>query len=408
MIGAGRRLLINALPGERRMAWLEDGRLEDLVIRRDDRPNHLGDIYLGRVLRLDKGLDAAFVEIGLPRPGFLPLGEAPGRKVGDVPGRKLSEGDRVVVKVRREPAGDKGARLTARIADPPPALEAAAGGAKPPALLSPGDDPLRRLTSNPPDDILVDDVALFGELKARFAVERPALVPRLALHADPIPLFEAEAVEPQIDALLLPRVALPSGGSLLIEPVETLTAIDVNSGGHGGRGGARAQGLEVDLEAVPVLARQLRLRALSGLIVIDFLELEAQADRKRVTAALKAALAADPEPARVFAMAPSGLTEMTRRRGRPPLHEMLTRPCGLGGSGRVKDPVTLAFEALRRARHAAAGARGRALTIAAAPAVAAALEGPAAAARADLAARLGLELAVAPDPAREEPEIVVG
>jgi Ribonuclease G/E len=400
MTARGRRLLISALPGECRMAWLGGDRLEDLVIRRDDRPHRLGDIYLGRVLRLDKGLDAAFVEIGLPRPGFLPLGEAPGRKLG--------EGDRVVVKVRREPAGDKGARLTARIADPPPGLEAAAAGAKPPALLSAGDDLLRRLTSRPPDSILVDDAALFGELRARLAEAEPALAARLALHADPIPLFEAEGVEPQIEALLQPRVALPSGGSLLIEPVETLTAIDVNSGGHDGRGGARVQALEVDLEAVPVLARQLRLRALSGLIVIDFLELKAPEAGKQVTGALKAALKADPEPVRVFPMAPSGLVEMTRRRARPPLHEILTRPCGLGGSGRVKDPVTLAFEALRRARHVAAGAKGRPLTIAAAPAVAAALEGSAAAARAALAARLGLALAVAPDPGREETEIVVG
>jgi Ribonuclease G/E len=328
--------------------------------------------------------------------------------LGEAPGRKLGEGDRVVVKVRREPAGDKGARLTARIADPPPGLEAAAAGAKPPALLSAGDDLLRRLTSRPPDSILVDDAALFGELRARLAEAEPALAARLALHADPIPLFEAEGVEPQIEALLQPRVALPSGGSLLIEPVETLTAIDVNSGGHDGRGGARVQALEVDLEAVPVLARQLRLRALSGLIVIDFLELKAPEAGKQVTGALKAALKADPEPVRVFPMAPSGLVEMTRRRARPPLHEILTRPCGLGGSGRVKDPVTLAFEALRRARHVAAGAKGRPLTIAAAPAVAAALEGSAAAARAALAARLGLALAVAPDPGREETEIVVG
>ncbi len=383
-----RRLVISALPGETRAALLEDGRLTDIAIRRADRPTHLGDLYHGRVAKVDKGLDAAFVELGLERPGLLPLSEAPGRR--------LTEGDAVVVRVLREASGGKGLRLSARILEPPPDLERRTRDSRPPALLARGDDPLERLLAAgaPPDEIVVDDPALHGEIAARLGGAETARG-RLSLDLEPKPLFEREGLEAEIEALLEPRVALPSGGHLLIEPVRTLTAVDVNSGRHDGRGGAGDQALAVDLEAAAEIPRQLRLRALSGLIVIDFLALEQERARRQVAAALRDGLKADPEPARVFPMAASGLLEMTRRRGRPALHELLTAPCGIGGGGRVKDPATLAFEALRAARAEAAARPGAAITVNAGPAVIAALEtGPAAAARRALEERLGRPLAL--------------
>jgi len=215
------------------------------------------------------------------------------------------------------------------------------------------------------------------------------------LDLDPAPLFEREGLEGEIEALLEPRVELPSGGHLLVEPVRTLIAIDVNSGRHDGRGTAPEQALAVNLEAAAEVPRQLRLRALSGLIVIDFLALPEGGPRRQVAAALRAGLKDDPEPTRVEAMAASGLVELTRRRGRPALHELLTGPCGIGGGGRVKDPATLAFEALRAVRREAAARPEAAVTLGAAPAVIAALEtGPAAAARQALEARLGRPLAL--------------
>jgi Ribonuclease G/E len=378
-----RRLVISALPGESRAAWLEDGRLVDLVVRRADRPSHLGSLYHGRV-----ALDAAFVELGLARPGLLPLSEGPGRR--------LTEGDPVVVRVLREAAGGKGLRLSARIKDPPPDLDRRARGARPPALLLQGDDPLERVLAAraPPDEIVVDDPDTHAEIKARLAGRGG--VERLRLDLDPAPLFEREGLEGEIEALLEPRVALPSGGHLLVEPVRTLTAVDVNSGRHDGRGPAPDQALAVNLEAAAELPRQLRLRALSGLIVIDFLAMPEAGPRRQVVAALRAGLKTDPEPARVHAMAPSGLVEMSRRRGRPALHELLTGPCGIGGGGRVKDPATLAFEALRAVRREAAARPGATVALSAAPAVIAALEtGPATAARQALEARLGRPLTLA-------------
>ncbi len=374
------RLLISALPGETRAAWLEDERLSDLVVQRADRPSQLGSLYHGRVTKVDKQLDAAFVELGLERAGLLPLSEAPGRRLG--------EGDGVIVKVLREAAAGKGPRLSARIIDPPPDLEARAREARPPALLSDGNDPLGRLLAagQSLDEIVVDDPAAFARVKAQLGDIPPE---RLRLDLEAVPLFERAGIEVEIEALLEPRVALPGGGHMLIEPVTTLTAIDVNSGA------AAARALAVDLEAAAEIPRQLRLRALSGLVVVDFLALEDGEDRRKVVAALRRGLKQDPEPGRVFAMAPSGLVELTRRRGRPPLHELMTEPCGLGGLGRVKDPVTLAFEALRAVRREAAAQPAAPVILRAAAAVVEALaNGPAAAARAALEERLGREVSL--------------
>ena len=377
-----RRLLISALPGETRAAWLEDGRLTDLAILRDDKPWVGDNVYLGRVTARDQGLAAAFVDIGLERPGFLPLAEAP---------KGLSEGDAVAVRVARQPGADKGARLTAR--GLPDALRAKAGTLRPPALLRVAGDPIAAALAEdpPPEEIVLDDPVMFQRAKARLA-ERPGLLARLRLDLDPEPPFEREGVEDALEALLEPRVALPSGGYLLIEPVRTLTAVDVNTGGAEGRGGPAAQALAVDLEAAAEIPRQLRLRGLSGLIAIDFLPLRDQAARKRVVEALKRGLEDDPQPGRVFAPRRSGLVEMTRRRARPALHEILTEPCGIGGSGRVKDPVTRAYEALRALARAAARNPGRRVALAAEPRILAALQDPAARARSLIEERLGRAL----------------
>ena len=376
-----RRLLISAQPGETRAAWLDGGKFSNLMILRDDRPWLVDNLYLGRVTARDPGLAAAFVDIGCERPGLLPLDEAP---------KGLSEGDSVAVRVTRTPQADKGLRLTGcRL---PPELRTEAAKLSPPALLRAAQDPFDGLltAAPPPDAIVIDDPACFAASKSRLAAH-PELRDRLSLDLDPVTPFEREGVEAAIEALLEPHAALASGGHLLVEPVRTLTAIDVNSGGAGGRDVA----LAVDLEAAAEIPRHLRLRGLSGLIVIDFLALREAAARKRVTEALKDGLRQDPRPSRVQAMRHSGLVEMTLRRARPALHELLTEPCGLGGLGglgRVKDPVTRAYEALRAAKRAALRDPGRKPALRAGPRVIAALQGPAAAALAGFEARFGRPL----------------
>ncbi len=381
------QLYISALPGEVRAAWLTDDRLRDLVVLRDDRPSLADNIYLGRVVSLQPNLAAAFVDIGADRPGFLPLDEAP---------KSLSEGDTLMLRVTRDGTNEKGARLTARFGDLPPDLMAAAEGVKPPALLRRAGDPLLSALSDdePPAEIVIDDPTTFTRARTLFA-DRPEVLARARLDLDSAPLFDRAGIEPQIEALLEPKVGLPSGGNLLVEPVLTLTAIDVNTARHGNTGGSAGPGSNaqaVNLEAAVEIPRQLRLRGLSGLIVVDFLELADTRAREQVVHTLRHGLDRDARPGRVSTMRRSGLVEITRRRVGPALYEVLTEPCGIGGCGRMHDPVSQAFAALRAARAAAVGAPGRAVAVVGAPRLIAALEGLVAPARAAVEERLGRPL----------------
>lgn len=396
------KLLVSAQPGELRAAWIDEGRLADLMIQRDDHPSRLGEIHVGRVTAVDRGLGSAFIDLGLERAGFLPLSEAPGEK--------LTEGAVVTVRVLRDATAGKGPRLTARLIDPPPDLDGLVRAAVPPCRLLPGGDFATRLLTaqRPPDEVVIDHAETFGSLKARTVAVRPELADSMTLYHGAEPLFETatlagdgETLEAAIEALLEPRVALPSGGQLWIEPTHGMVAVDVDSGRQEATD-PQTLARSVNLAAAAEIPRQLRLRALSGQIVIDFLELTDKTARTRVVAALRDGLKGDREPTRVQTMAASGLVAMTRRRGAPALHEVLTAPSGDAGSGRRKTPATLAFEALRAARRAASQAPGAGLIISAEPAVLAALDGPAGPARAELEARLGRKLALRPEENRTD------
>ncbi len=393
------RLFVSALPGETRAAWLADDRLRDLVILRDDRPTLADNIYLGRVVARQAKLGAAFVDIGADRPGFLPLDEAP---------KGLSEGDSLILRVARDATVEKGVRLTARVGDLPPELVAAARAGKPPILLRRAGDPLMAALSgeDTPAEIVIDDPATFARARLLFAAT-PDKLACLRLDLEPAPLFERAGIEAQIEALLEPRVDLPSGGTLLIEPVRTLTAIDVNTAAHESPAGPGASAKAVDLEAAAEIPRQLRLRGISGLIVVDFLELADAAARDQVVRTLRRGLDRDARPGRVSAMRRSGRVEITRRRAGPALHEVLTEACGIGGGGRAHDPVAQAFAALRAARAAAATAPGQGVVVVGGPRLIAALEGPAAAARAAVEERLGRPLTLRPQQGRDGFDIVL-
>ncbi len=398
-----RRLVVSALPGQTRAAWICDGTLEDLVVLRDDRPSLLGNVYLGRVTAIDCGLDAAFVEIGVGCPAFLPL--------EDLGGLRPHEGQSLVVRVTREAAGQKGPKLSMKLApDLRRILATKDGAGAPPKLLFRALDPLDRVLAakHPPDDIVTDDPGFFETARDRLG-GMSGHTPHVALYRHTRPLFEAEGLEAGIEALLDPAVALSSGGSLLIEPTRTLTAIDVNAGRQRERD-PESLALGVNLEAAAEAARQIRLRSLSGLIVIDFLALAERRDRQEVVRALRRAVKVDTEPTRVHPMSPSGLVEMTRRRGRPPLYEVLTEPCGIYGSGRVKDPVTLAYEALTSLRAQATGVALKQLRLHVGPVVGAALEGPAAMALDRIETQLGrsIEIVVEAGRAGDSFEIMLG
>jgi ribonuclease G len=165
----------------------------------------------------------------------------------------------------------------------------------------------------------------------------PVLADRIEFAAGEIALFDRFGVDDEIAAALRPRVPLPSGGFLLIEPTQALAAIDVNTGRHIGHSTPAETILATNLEAAAEVAHQVRLRNLSGLIVVDFVHMLSAEHQAQVLTALRAAFADDPMFVRIGGFTELGLLELARRRGRPPLHEILSGPWGAcGGSGRTE------------------------------------------------------------------------
>jgi len=185
-----------------------------------------------------------------------------------------------------------------------------------------------------------------------------ATMPRLAAHVHhyhgATPLFEQHGIESKIDRALDRRVWLKSGGYLVIEQTESLTAIDVNTGRYVGRKSQEDTVLRTNLEAAKQVVAQLRLRNLGGIIVIDFIDMEEAANRKRVFEALQEAMREDKARTNILRISELGLVEMTRKRTRESLGQLLTSPCPhCQGSGRVRSVETLAHDALRRVQHEA-------------------------------------------------------
>jgi ribonuclease G len=196
--------------------------------------------------------------------------------------------------------------------------------------------------------IRVDDEGAYGRLKELLADIGPALSARLELYDRPEPLFEFFGVEAEIENALRSRVTLPSGGSLVIHQTEALVAIDVNTGRFVGKDALEETVFAVNLEAVPEVARQIRLRDLGGLLVVDFIDMELPEHRSAVYARFEEELAKDRARTRVLPLSEFGLIEVTRQRSRGNIERLLTRACpACGGGGRVKTDLTLALD-LRR------------------------------------------------------------
>ena len=257
--------------------------------------------------------------------------------------------------------------------------------------------------------IRVGSAAALAEARRYCADWAPELTPRLELYAGPGALFDLYDVDGEIEAALEPCVPLPSGGSLCIEDTRALTAIDVNSGAAAEARSDREAALRTNLEAAREAARQIRLRAIGGLIVIDFIQMTSRADRDRVMGALAKAVKADRAPLRLSGLDELGLAVITRKRVAEPLSRRLTEPCSNCESGRVKRAAAVAAEILRRAEREAAAARGE-LKLRAAPEVAAVLGANGGRLVAGLEQRLGRAVALEADEGlrRDHYEVVVG
>jgi len=218
----------------------------------------------------------------------------------------------------------------------------------------------RDLVSTEVNRVVVDDPGDHQRVSDFMKTFMPKFQGKLQLYSESAPLFEATGIEPQLGRALTRRIPLPSGGYLVLEHTEALTAIDVNTGRYVGGKNLEETTTKVNLEAVEAVVYQLRLRDIGGLIVVDFIDMEDPRNRARVEAALDEALESDPARSSVLPISEFGLVEMTRRRVRDDLAGNLQSNCLLcDGVGRLKSLETVAYEVLREAaRHANSSARG--------------------------------------------------
>ena len=407
----------------------------ELYLERRGSRSIVGNIYKGRVDNVLAGLEAAFVDIGLEKNGFLhvdeivlPGVEAPRRGRGSSrEGRQITDmlkpGQDVVVQVVKDPLKTKGARLSMDLAiagrymvyapygegvgvsrrldeaererlrkqaakldlkGAGAIIRTAAQGATradlerellylfklgevlqkrvaetpAPALVFQEADlsvrVVRDIYSEHFERAIVDDPKQYHRLISFFTRTAPELVDRVELWEEETPLLQSFGVEEVLDSTLSRRVDLPSGGYLVIDYAEALTVIDVNSGSFIGRGkGARLEDTitKTNLEAADEVVRQLRLRDIGGIIVIDFIDMARARNRDAVLKTLRKALDEDRTKTFVVEISPLGLVEMTRQNVTDGVREIMTRPCPTcRGEGVIKSEVTLAIEFERRLR----------------------------------------------------------
>ena len=442
-------ILVNTTSRETRIALLEQHVVTELFIEQHTRQGMVGNIYRGRVAKILPGMQAAFVDIGLPKAGFLhvydirveqhtlpwdpettPLDLGSRREVAEAQPslfpepayaieELLAEGQEILVQVAKEPLGTKGCRLTTyvtlagrylvlmpgveqvgvsrRIAEEaekerlrtcvrallpdgmgcivrtlsagatPQELQSdlhfltalwhlvqqRAGQVSAPGLVHQDLDlvlrTLRDFLTAEVRQVIIDAPQAYE--RARTFVQSmavPQMAANLVFYHDPVPLFEAFGIEREIERALQRKVWLKSGSHITIDYTEALVAIDVNTGRFVGTRDPASTILTTNLEAVAEIVRQLRLRNLGGLVVIDFIDMDTDDHKQRVFQALEDALRHDRARTRILPMSVFGLVEMTRQRVRASLDQVLCEPCNYcHGTGRTEASATVCSKVLR-------------------------------------------------------------
>jgi ribonuclease E len=424
-----RKMFINASdPEEFRVAIVEEGSLEEFALETASREQTKGNIYKGVVVNIEPSLQAAFLNYGGERHGFLPLSEVhPDYYQEKVKGKGkpriqqvLRKGQELVVQVLKQESPTKGAFLTTYISlagrnlvlltkqshlgisrkiekeeerqrlkelaqklGLPPEMglivrtvgleskvrdlakdlhyllkvwkeiNQAAASQPAPSLLYKDLDLITRTVRDyfTPDvkTILVDDKEVFQQLRSFLRSIAPHQVRVLKLYQDKLPIFMRYQLEDQIERLYTDRVALKSGGSIVVNPTEALVAIDVNSGRCLGGREVEETAFMTNLEAAEEVARQLRLRDLGGLEVIDFIDMKDKKHQKEVEQVLKQSLKKDKARVTVGHLSKFGLLELSRQRLRPASEISIYSPCSVcQGRGRVISMTSLALSVLRQ------------------------------------------------------------
>ncbi len=417
------QFLINFTPQETRIALMQHGVVQELHVERSGGRGIVGNVYMGRVVRVLPGMQSAFVEIGLDRTAFLHVAEVCGGKSGPDARpieRLLSEGQSIMVQVLKDPIGTKGARLTTQVSFAGRLLvylpqdrhigisqrieneverdslrvriqalapEEDAGGfivrtvaetatdeelagdiaylrrlwqeilsrsrcVSGPTLLHQDLDLaqriLRDMANHETQNIIVDSRETFQKLD-QFAREYvPQITDKIVHYTGERPLFGLYNIEEEIQKALARRVDLKSGGYLIFDQTEAMTTVDVNTGGFVGVRNFDETIFKTNLEATQTVARQLRLRNLGGIIIVDFIDMDSADHREAVLAELNKALALDHTRVTVSGFTQLGLVEMTRKRTRESLAHVLCEPCPTcSGRGEVKTARTVCYEIMR-------------------------------------------------------------
>jgi len=417
-------ILINVTPQETRVAVIEHGVTQELHIERASSRGFVGNIYMGRVVRVLPGMQSAFVDIGGERAAFLHVADIWGNRVNGESGmpieKLLCEGQNLIVQVIKDPIGTKGARLSTQISIAGRLLvylpqeshigisqriedeEERVHLREKLQQLLPAEEKggfiIRTMAEAASDRELVQDVEylrklwhdiqeqarsapalalLYQDLNLSLRVLRdfahedtgrihvdsrethqvmcqfagqfvPTALSRLTHYTGERPLFDLHNVEDDIERALARRVDLKSGGYLIIDQTEALTTVDVNTGGFVGGRTFDDTIFKTNLEAAQVIARQLRLRNLGGIVIIDFIDMDTEEHRNAVLNEFRKALARDRTRMTVNGFTQLGLVEMTRKRTRESLAHVLCEPCPVcSGRGELKTAQTVCYEVLR-------------------------------------------------------------
>lgn len=424
-----KRMLINAThPEELRVALVDGQRLFDLDIESSSREQKKANIYKGRITRVEPSLEAAFVDFGAERHGFLPLKEiskeyfkkSPGQIEGKINIKDVvSEGQEVIVQVDKEERGNKGAALTTFISlagrylvlmpnNPRAggisrriegderaqlkeamndvqvpksmgiivrtagigrsteelqwdldylvqfweAITQAAGERKAPFLIHQESNVIIRAVRDylrqDIGEVLIDANGVYEDVLNFVRAVMPTFENKIKLYKDEIPLFSRYQIEGQIETAFQREVKLPSGGSIVIDPTEALVSIDINSSRATKGQDIEETALQTNLEAAEEIARQLRLRDMGGLIVIDFIDMTPAKHQREVEQKMREALEIDRARVQVGKISRFGLLEMSRQRLRPSLGETRSEVCPrCEGQGTIRGIESLALSIMR-------------------------------------------------------------
>jgi len=427
-------VLINVNPFETRVALVRSGGLQELHLERSTGGSVTGNLYRGRVARILPGMQAAFVEVGLARPGFLHVRDLRPSIRGEAAEREpcitelLREGDVILVQVAKDPLSTKGARLTTQIALPSRLLvlmpesghvgvsqriedddererlrelvggirteigsehgfivRTVAEGARAEELredltflcrmweridawqrdcrgvgliyeeLPVQIRVIRDLVSPSVAAIRIDCADTFDRARRYISRFIPELGDRLHLHDEAVTMFERFGIEDEIRRALDSKVPLKSGGYLVIEQTEAMITIDVNTGGYVGSHTLEETVFRTNLEAAVAVPRQLRLRNLGGIIIVDFIDMMDPEHQRQVLRALEKASEGDPARVRISGFSSLGLVEMSRKRTRESLLQQLCEPCPeCRGRGVARTPESTCHEIFRSILRSAA------------------------------------------------------